>query len=270
MNNKTVKLGLVGKDVSGSVIHLIHSFILKEWGYLCEYEKISVFPLEFDLTARRLIGDFDGFNVTIPYKRDIMEYLNEVVGDAFLFGAVNTVVSDGATGYNTDGLGFMQMVASAGIDVKGKRVLVLGGGGSGRSSAVKLKQAGAKVFMFQRSRDKLAETCKEIGVTPADDPEKGGYEILVNCTGVGMHDTVGVSPVSEKAFQSAEAAIDLIYNPEETEFLKIAKSCGTKTVNGKAMLFYQAYYADCLFVKKQPDSKEAERLYQKYLLEIER
>lgn len=267
MSGKSLQLALIGKDVSKSDSEKIHKFILKELGVGCEYERISLPQSELDGVIRRLLGDFDGFNVTIPYKRDVMGYLDEVVGDAFAFGAVNTVVCGTKTGYNTDGIGFLQMLDSAGISVKGKKALVLGGGGSGRSSALSLKNAGAEVYMYRRNRAALEEICKELGVTAADDPERGGFDILVNATGVGMHDTEGQSPVSEAAFRGAESAIDLIYTPAESEFLRLARTAGIKTLNGVAMLFYQAYYSDCYYLDKQPNSDEAARLYQAYLKE---
>ena len=80
-----------------------------------------------------------------------------------------------------------------------------------------------------------------------------------------MHDTEGVSPVSEKAFLGAKWAIDLIYTPAESEFLRLAKGAGSKTLNGAAMLFYQAYFADCLYLGRTPSDAEAEKLYEKYL-----
>ncbi len=265
MNAKTIRLGLIGKDVSKSTSQQIHTFILSRWGYDCHYEKISVSSNDFDTQIRRLLGDFDGFNITIPYKRDIFEYLDEIVGDAFDFGAVNTVLSFNRTGYNTDGVGFLQMLACAGIEVKDKKVLVLGAGGSGRSSAYSLKKAGAKVYMYRRNQEELITTCNQLGVTPAKDIEKGGYDILINCTGVGMHDTEGVSPVTERAFDGATVAVDLIYEPKESAFLKLAKKRGLQTLNGASMLFFQAYFADCLFTDKTPSTAEAVALYNEYL-----
>lgn len=267
MNTKKIRLGLIGKDVSKSFSERIHTFILTEWGIECEYARFSVSPQQFDDTMRTLLGDFDGFNVTIPYKRDVFGYLEEIVGDAFACGSVNTVRCDTLQGYNTDGVGFLQMLNAANIDVKGKKVLVLGAGGSGRSSAVALKNAGAQVSMYRRNRAELEETCIGLGVTAADSPEEGGYDILINTTGVGMHDSVGKSPVSAKAFQGASAAVDLIYTPAESEFLRLAKTCGLQTLNGASMLFYQAYYADCIFLGKQPSVEEGKLLYEKYRLQ---
>jgi shikimate dehydrogenase len=267
MKEKKLRLGLVGKDVSKSVSGAIHTFILNEWGYTCEYETLSVKKEDFDSAITYLLGDFDGFNVTIPYKRDVMEYLEEIVGDAMDFGAVNTVVTPTASGYNTDGIGFLWMLESAGIAIKDKKVLVLGAGGSGRSCAAILKREGAIVSMYRRNREELLETCEQLGVAAADDPESGGYDVLINTTGVGMHDTVGKSPVTKKAFAGSVAAVDLIYKPAESEFLRLAKENGLQTLNGGAMLFYQAYYADCLYLGVQPNRAQAEELYQKFLQE---
>ena len=264
MNEKIVRLGLVGKDVSKSESQAIHTFILGKLGYKCEYENFSVNAEDFDLAMRRLLGDFDGFNVTIPYKRDVMEYLNSIVGDALTFGAVNTVINGVGVGYNTDGVGFLLMVRLAGIEVKGKKILVLGGGGSGRSTAGALKNAGADVYVYRRDREELLELCAQLGVTPVDNPESGGFDILVNTTGVGMHDTVGRSPVTQKAFLGAESAIDLIYYPAESEFLRLAKEQGLRTLNGESMLFYQGYYSDCLYLGLTPDDGQAEEFYKEY------
>ena len=265
MNVKKLRLGLIGKDVSKSDSERIHCFLLKEWGVECEYERISATMEEFDSCIRRFLGDFDGFNITIPYKRDIMEYLDGVSEEAMAFGAVNTVLTKTRYGDNTDGKGFLLMLKLAGVDVNGKRVLVLGGGGSGRSTALTLKRAGAIVYMYQRRRENLLETCEQLGIFPADDPESGGYDILVNCTGVGMHDSVEKSPVSKQAFLGAKTAVDLIYKPKKSEFLRLAEENGLSILNGEAMLFYQAYYADCLYLGLEPDEKQAENDYKKYL-----
>ncbi len=263
MKDKILKIGLVGKDVSKSDSPRIHAFLLEKLGYGCNYELCSVDGAGFDGAMRRLLGDLDGFNVTIPYKRDCMEYLDELKGDAFEFGAVNTVVCAQRAGYNTDGVGFLAMLRLSGVTLAGKRALVLGGGGAGRSSAVALKKAGATVFLYQRNQEKLQETCRQLQITPAN-PYEGSYDILVNATGVGMHDSEGCSPVDERAFSGAEWAIDLIYRPAESEFLRLAKAQGARALNGAAMLFYQAYYADCLFLGLSPDDRQAEAFYLEY------
>lgn len=267
MSEKKLRLGLVGKDVSKSDSPRMHGFILKQMGVACEYETFSVTMAGFDAAMRSLLGDFDGFNVTIPYKRDVMEYLNEVVDDAFDFGAVNTVVSATKKGYNTDGVGFMLMLKNAGVEVTNKKVLILGAGGAGRSTAAVLKRAGANVSMYRRNQTELQETCDQLGVTAAETPYGGGFDVVINSTGVGMHDTVGVSPVDKRVFAGTSVAIDLIYKPKTSAFLQLASETGLRTMNGEAMLFYQAYYADCLYLSKEPNAEEAKAYFVKYCAE---
>lgn len=267
MNTKTIRLGLIGKDVSKSDSPKIHTFILREWGYGCEYESFSVGADGFDVAMRTLLGDFDAFNITIPYKKDALEYLDETHGDALVCAAVNSVITATRAGYNTDGIGFLQMIQNAGVEVSGKQVLVLGAGGSGSTSALALKNAGAHVTMYRRNQEELFEVCTRLGVTPTDNPYAGGFDIIVNTTGVGMHDTEGKSPVTAEAFRGASWAIDLIYTPKESEFLRLAKTQGVRIVNGEAMLFYQAYFADCIYLDKTPSGEEARALYEKFLRE---
>lgn len=260
-----LKLALIGKDVSKSDSEKIHKFILERLGVACEYERISISATELESTLKRLFQDFDGFNVTIPYKRDVMGHLTKIVGDASTFGAVNTIVCKTKIGYNTDGVGFLQMLRANDIEVNGKRVLVLGAGGSGRSTATALKNVGANVFMYRRDQELLQEVCRELGVSASTDPEQGGYDIVVNATGVGMHDSVGKSPVTSRAFIGAETAVDLIYLPKESEFLRLAKETGLKTLNGESMLFYQAYYSDCYYLNRRANEKEVDELYLEYV-----
>ena len=143
---------------------------------------------------------------------------------------------------------------------------MLGAGGSGRSSALSLKKEGADVYLYRRNRAVLEEVCRELGVKIGD-PKSGGFDIIVNATGVGMHDTEGISPVGVEVFRGAEYAIDLIYVPKQSGFLRLASTVGVKTLNGEAMLFYQAYYSDCYYLEKLPDEKEAARLFNEYLKE---
>ena len=98
MNGKKLRLGLIGKDVSKSISESVHNFILSEFGVQCDYQRFSVGVEDFDDAMRVLMGDFDAFNVTIPYKRDVFAYLNEVKDDALQCGAVNTVITQSGVG----------------------------------------------------------------------------------------------------------------------------------------------------------------------------
>ena len=271
-----LKLAVIGKDVSASLSPKIHPFILESMGEECVYDAVSIPPEAFSLQAESLFEQYDGFNVTIPYKGDIIPLLRELRGDSKTFGAVNTVKSRARAGYNTDGFGFLLMLENAGVEVKGKSVLVFGAGGAGRSCIKKLMEAGAKVFVFEANSARLKEVYREFGgFTPLERVPVRAFDIILNCTGVGMHNTVGqtpcvayedgsISPVGEELLSLCDTAVDLIYVPAQSQFLKIAADLGKKTVNGESMLFYQAYMADCIYLDRAPSSAEAGRLFKEY------
>lgn len=262
---KKFKLAVIGKDVSQSESPEIHSFIAARLGFEVEYDKLSVPEEKFEDEIDAVFKAYDGFNVTIPYKLSVISRLKEIVGDAKEFGAVNTVNSKSRLGYNTDGLGFMLMLKNNGVDVSGKTVLVLGAGGAGRSVAKKLADGGAKVFIFDRNSENARKVASEFGgVCALTEIETKPYFAVINATGVGMHKTVGTSPVGEELLSLCEVAVDLIYNPPKSAFLQIAQSFGKKTINGGAMLFYQAYFSDCIYFGLQPNEAQAKQLFLEY------
>ncbi len=257
------RLAVIGKDVSKSDSRKMHTFDFKGLGSECTYDLLSTAKEDFDATVKKLIAEYDAFNVTIPYKLDVIPYLDKIVGDAEVFGAVN-VVKD-KIGYNTDGVGFMLMLENSGIDPAGKKVLVLGAGGAGRSVIKKLADAGAKVYAYDLRKENLETVYKEFGnFKPLYSLQPDDYYLIINITGVGMHKTEGISPVGEDILSRTEIACDLIYYPRKSEFLRIAESLGKPIVNGESMLFYQAYYGDCIILGKTPDAKQAKKLYEEY------
>ena len=271
-----LKLAVIGKDVSQSDSPAIHNFILGKFGVECSYDAVSIPPAEFPSRAEELFQRYDAFNVTIPFKADILPYLKELKGDAPAFGVVNTVLAKERIGYNTDGYGFLTMLGNENIVVKGKKVLVLGAGGAGRSCIKKLIEAGAEVFAYERNEARLQAVYSEFGgFTPCYKVALKPYDIIINCTGIGMHDTVGqtpsvtytdgrTAPVGKELLSLCTAAVDLIYVPAESEFLALARSLDKKTVNGAAMLFYQAYLADCIYTKREPSAAEAKALWNEF------
>ena len=263
------KLAVIGKDVSKSLSPQMHKFIAEHIGNQLEYESISIAEAEFENVAKNLFEEYDGFNVTIPYKLSIMPYLNTIDGDAKVFGAVNTVRVGDMSGHNTDGMGFMLMLKNNGIEVGGKEVLLLGAGGAGRSVAKKLADDGAHVFVY----DTGYETAKNLenefkGVTAIEKVECKPYYAIINATGIGMHKTEGISPVGRDIISGCEVAIDLIYAPEKSEFLSIAESMGKMIINGEAMLFYQAYYSQCIYFEISADEAQAKDLFNKFTEEV--
>ncbi len=264
---KNLKIALIGKDVSKSVSPQIHNFIARSLGAAVRYDKVSLTAEEFEDKIGGLLQEYDGLNLTIPYKLQIIPRLKRLVGDAEAFGAVNTVDCRSLSGYNTDGQGFMLMLKNGGVEVAGKRFLILGGGGAGRSCAKSLADGGAQVGVYDVHPERREEVAKlSSDIFPLESPS-GGYYAAINATGVGMHNTVGQSPVGGETLETCEVAIDLIYNPAQSEFLRIAKTYGKKTLNGLAMLFYQAYFAQCVWLNLPPDCGAAKSLFEKFLKE---
>ena len=242
------KMAVIGKDVSKSDSAKMHTFDFRGLGSACEYELISVAKEDLDATVRRLLDDYDAFNVTIPYKLDVIPYLDRLEGDARTFGAVNLVKDK--VGYNTDGVGFLLLLENNGIRPQGM-----------------LADAGADVFVYDLRGESVERLYHEFGCfTPLAAVEPADYDLIVNVTGVGMHKTEGISPVGEEVLARTKMACDLIYYPRKSEFLRIAESLGKPILNGEGMLFYQAYYGDCIVLGREPDAEEAKALFAQYRL----
>lgn len=271
-----LNLAVIGKDVSQSQSPAMHAFLFSRLGEACRYEAVSVPPAEFSARAEGLFARYDAFNVTIPFKGEIIPYLKEIKGDAAAFGAVNTVLCKPRAGYNTDGYGFLMMLENEGVRLSGRSALVLGAGGAGRSCIKKLLEAGAKVSVYERDEERLFEVYRAFrGFDPLTEVPLAPYDVIVNCTGIGMHNTVGrtpsvamaggtVAPVGRELLSLCDTAVDLIYVPEQSEFLRIASKEGKHTVNGAAMLFYQAYMADCIILGREPSAQEAKAFWLSY------
>ena len=179
-------------------------------------------------------GEFDGLNVTIPYKKTVIPYCAELSDTARAIGAVNTIVRrpDGTLwGGNTDAYGFSMLVQSSGAEVRGKKALVFGSGGASATAQYVLRQMGARevVVISRHGEDNYENLGRHTDA-----------EIAVNATPLGMYPNTGVSPVDLSRFPKLEAALDVIYNPARTEFLLQAEQLGLKRANGLLMLTAQA------------------------------
>ena len=268
-----VKLALIGKHVSGSFSPTMHEFLLKRMGESCTYEKISLPPEQFQENIEEIFAQYDGFNVTMPYKREILPFLNELCGDAQVFQSVNTVVAKTRAGYNTDGFGFLLMLQNE--ELEGKKVLVLGTGGAGRSAIKALTGAGAAVYAYNRTPERMMRVYSAFGdFTPLCEIPLERFDIIVNCTGIGANESVGQLPEvrfaggntasAEALLKLCDTAVDLIYLPKKSEFLLVAEHCGKRTLNGLAMLFFQAYRSDCIYLGRESSLAEAKKLWEEY------
>lgn len=261
------RLALLGGDLSYSRSKEIHLFITGELGLSCEYSYCTLADESgLDKTAKKLLKDFDGFNVTVPYKEKIIPYLDLLAKSAEDCKSVNTVICKGKTGHSTDGKGFMLMLKSEGIEVSGKRVLMLGSGGAAKSCIKALTDAGADLYVYNRTYENALKLYNAVGgFTLLREIGLDRYDIIVNTTVLGSVKYPDRTPVSQSVIELCGALVDMIYSPKKTVFLKTGEKYGKKCVNGFKMLFFQAYFADMLFFEREGSEKEALELYNKFM-----
>lgn len=257
VNGNTKILGIIGKPVKHTLSPRIHNFLAQALGHDLVY-----LPFEVDEDIHAAIkGAYAlgivGMNVTVPYKSAVIAELTEVESLALKIGAVNTLVRtiEGYRGYNTDILGLKRELTEEGISLKNERVIIVGAGGAARATAFLCAKEGTKhIYILNRSLNKaraLAEDINRSLSKPEDyvqalelsEYEKlsGDGYIAFQCTSVGLSPNVEEVVIEDKAFyQKLKAAVDLIYTPQTTRFMKLAAHEGCQALNGMRMLIYQA------------------------------
>lgn len=233
-----MKSGLLGGRLGHSFSPEIHRRIGELTGKPYEYKLYEKKPEEIEEFLKN--GDWDGLNVTIPYKETVMAYCDELSEEARAIGAVNTLVRRGGRiiGYNTDYTGFRKSLEQNGMTVRGARTMVLGSGGASKAVCHVLKDMGAAcVKLVSRSGELNYENLSQ----------HKDAEILVNTTPVGMYPNTGEAAVFPGTFPSLKWAVDIIYNPLRTNFLCQAKKAGINYMSGLAMLVLQAVAASEIF-----------------------
>ncbi len=221
-----MKCGLLGRKLGHSYSPQIHK-MLADYPY-------TLYEQEPESLADFLKGDdFTGLNVTIPYKKDVMAFCDELTSVAQMLGAVNTVVRrDGKLiGHNTDYFGFQMLLADTGLSVAGKKTLVLGSGGASNTVCAVLREQKAQVVVISRSGENHYGNLYL----------HNDATLIVNTTPVGMYPDTGVSPVALSLFPQLEGVIDVIYNPARTQLLLDAERRGLVAENGLLMLVAQAW-----------------------------
>lgn len=236
---------LIGERLGHSLSVPIHQGIFQHLGIDADYHLIEIPRGEFAAAARRLMQELDGFNVTIPYKQDIIPLLSEIDPAAKAIGAVNTVVMEGvAQGHNTDIIGFTAMLRHWGIDPAGQPCYVLGGGGTSRTACAALKCMGAQsVTVVSRhpgpGQIDYATFAREFS------------GVLVNTTPAGMlyqPDPCPFDPaLLPQVIARATGVADVIYNPPETMLTTAARAAGVPACTGLYMLIDQAVAAEALW-----------------------
>ena len=233
--------GLLGRKLGHSYSPQIHA---KLWDY--EYRLFEAEPEKLEDFLKN--GDFQGINVTIPYKKDVIPHLTCLSDIAKRIGSVNTVVrkADGLYGYNTDQYGFMYMVKRTGVDVSGKKAIVLGSGGASLTVIDVLRELGAsEIVVISRTGENNYENISR----------HYDAEIIVNATPVGMYPNNGEYKLDLSKFTQCLCVLDIVYNPSLTGLLLQAEKLGIPFENGLSMLVAQAKRASELFTDTViPDS----------------
>ncbi len=293
VGGKTKLTGLIGNPIEHTVSPVLQNSLFSMTGIDGIYIPIKVPQGKLGDAVRGLqASGFTGFNVTIPYKEEVLQFLDEISDEAVLLGAANTIriSGDKLYGYNTDGDGFLRAFreqTESGFD--GKQVCILGAGGTARALSAKIATAGAdRITVINRT----PERAQELSLNVNSVLEARGFgritepagldswealkaleacDIIINTTSAGMYPRVDNSPLKEDfRFKSEQIVYDVIYNPAETKLLKLAKKFGCRTANGAGMLFHQGVRAYELWMDIDIPDVELQELsfaFVKYLAE---
>ena len=270
ITGKTKQLAVIGYPADHSFSPVMHNFIADNMNMDYTYSAFTVSPenLGDAIRGMRAMG-FCGMNVTAPHKIEVIKYLDEISDDAKLLNSVNTVVNKNGilTGYNTDSEGFYLSLKNAGVRVENADILVMGCGGVVIPALTGIIKYNPKsITLLNRTKakaEKLAEDIFNItGYRIKTYMETDSFDIIINTTSAGMGEQKNVLPwesINELSgidfITPKSVAVDMIYNPPKTEFLKYAEGKGAKTINGLDMLIYQGLLAYELFTDtKLPDN----------------
>ena len=247
-----MKYCVIGEKLTHSMSPQIHKRYFDYYKQDSTYV-ITQIPMEDMLgDCSGLLKEYDGFNVTVPYKEKVLKYLNGTSDEAKEIGAVNTVVNQGGDmyGFNTDPFGFESLLIHNDVAIKDKVFVVLGSGGASKSVCYILKKRGAKKVIVVTRKDTSEE-----GYMTYSALESFKGDVLVNTTPVGMYPNVDNCPVSENVIANFDTVVDIVYNPVYTELLKAAVRLGKKAVGGLYMLVAQAMKSQEIWQKKITDKE---------------
>jgi shikimate dehydrogenase len=245
-----MKYGLIGEKLSHSFSKEIHEALAD---YTYEIRELTPDEVAPFLEAR----EFEGINVTIPYKEKVMPYLDEISDAARKIGAVNTVkkVDGRLIGDNTDFYGMREMILRAGIKIGGRKALILGTGGTSKTAKAVLADLGAmEIITVSRKAGENTVTYEKAIELHSD------AEIIVNTTPLGMYPNTDAYPIDIALFPNLTGVIDAIYNPLRTNLILEAQKRGIPSVGGLMMLILQAARASEIFLGKKIDDKNVEKV----------
>lgn len=244
---------ILGESLPHTISPTIHQRLFDLSEKKGDYCILELTPEQL-LTQSDFLKSFTGYNVTIPHKVKIIPFIDNLDATAKRYGAINCVHNkDGiSTGYNTDVFGFLCALKSGGGNLGGK-VLLLGCGGAGRMMAIEAALANSELTIAVResSMEKAQKVLEDILILKPDakvtitslNSIQGSFDLLVNSTPVGMYPDTDKCPVSDDVIRNCKCVFDAIYNPTETLLLKKSIEFGGCTINGMAMLVWQAVAA---------------------------
>ncbi len=246
-----MEYGCIGEKLGHSFSKIIHNK-LADYNY--ELKEIPKENLKEFICKR----DFKAINVTIPYKQDVIPFLDEISDTAKSIGAVNTIVNKNGKlfGFNTDFKGLEALILKNGIEVQNKKVLILGSGGTSKTAFAVAKHLKAKeIYRVSRNATNTLISYEDAKKLHSD------AEIIINTTPCGMYPNIGVSAVNIGNFRNLEGVVDAVYNPLNSALVLDAKSRGIKAVGGLYMLVAQAVFACELFLDTELDKSEIDRIF---------
>lgn len=247
------KAAVIGFPVKHSWSPIIHNYWIKEHGIFGEYEKIEVHPNDLkSLVISKKEQGFSGLNITIPHKEKVTEICDELSESARVLQAVNLITfkNNIIYGDNTDGGGFVESLKEdfPDINLSSLRIGILGAGGAAKSIALSLsKENPKKIFVFNRNIDRAEKLIEKVNFHAAEplniddiNLKKLSIDLLINATPVGMAGMTDTNFINFKNIGGIEFFADIVYNPENTESMSLARSQNIKTMGGLGMLLYQA------------------------------
>ncbi len=271
IDGKTRVIGIIGDPIEHTGSPAIHNFIAEKLGDNVVYVPFHVKDRRLEKAVEGAYAlDIDGLNVTVPHKIAVMQYVTELDDAALSIGAVNTLVRirGGYKGYNTDFSGFMRQLDSVDMQVNGRKVIMLGAGGAAKAVMYSLQKLGAEhVYVLNRNVDKARDSFGRAGnvtVLGFDEWKQipAGKYMAVQCTSVGLAPDDNDCVIGDDGFyELIDEAVDLIYRPKETVFMKKAAEHGGKAYNGLRMLMYQAVSSYEFFMDREVPEDIVEALY---------
>ena len=260
------RFGLLGEKLGHSFSKEIHEIFFKLTGKEASYDMIERKPEELPgLLDEVKKGEYNGINVTIPYKIEVMKYLDEVSSIAKKIGAVNTITyrNRKLIGDNSDYYGFLKTLELNDINIENSKILILGTGGASKSIYSVLTDKGAeKIYVatiLENDSFKIRQQDRLIHYSEIKNLMK--VNLIVNCTPVGMYPELNMCPLKDNDFIETENLIDIIYNPEETVLMKKYREKGAKVINGLMMLVSQAIKSEEIWNNEEYDGDILDKIY---------